>query len=54
MPDWGRGKIYDDITAHGTNAVPEEQAMPEAIERYEKDHPTTRPATKPAARAETH
>lgn len=36
---------YDSITRHGTNDVPEAEAIKQAIERYDHNHPTTRPAT---------
>jgi hypothetical protein len=35
---------YDSITAHGTNNIPEDQAIQQALERYDQDHLTTRPA----------
>ncbi|HWE94099.1 MAG TPA: hypothetical protein VG269_09065 [Tepidisphaeraceae bacterium] len=44
------GEIYDDITAHGTNKIPEDEAIKKAFEQYEKEQAektspaTTRPA----------
>ncbi|HWE02468.1 MAG TPA: hypothetical protein VG326_08650 [Tepidisphaeraceae bacterium] len=35
---------YDLFTAHGANDKPVDVAMAEALAKYEKDHPTTRPA----------
>jgi hypothetical protein len=35
---------YDSITRHGTNDVPEAEAIKQALERYDQNHPTTRPA----------
>lgn len=36
---------YDAITQHGTNDIPEAQAIKQALERYDQDHAATRPAT---------
>jgi hypothetical protein len=38
--------IYDELTLHGTNDVPEEQAMTQALEIYNKKHAATQPAEK--------
>jgi hypothetical protein len=36
---------YDAITRHGTNDIPEAEAMKQALERYEHDHPADGAAT---------
>jgi len=37
-------QIYEQLTAHGTNAVNEQKAIEEAIARVSRETPTTRPA----------
>jgi hypothetical protein len=41
------GDIYDALTQHGTNDKPEADAIREAFEKYEANHPATRPAKNP-------
>ena len=38
-------QIYEELTAHGTNAVNEQKAIEEAIARVKRDMPATRPAS---------
>ncbi|HET6249757.1 MAG TPA: hypothetical protein VFE47_18855 [Tepidisphaeraceae bacterium] len=36
--------IYDELTRHGSNDKPEDEAIKEAFARYEKEHATTQPS----------
>ncbi len=38
------GDLYDDLTRHGTNKLPEDQAIRQAFERYEKETADKSPA----------
>jgi hypothetical protein len=44
------GDIYDDLTAHGTNKTPEDEAIKKAFEQYEKEEAEKTPPanTRPA------